>query len=105
MELLHRFPNAGIPLGASLYWDALGLWREILVGLGRAAARGPIASVGVTTWGVDYALLDRGGGLLDMPHHYRDRRSAGLIAAEIGRMSRERLYELTGIQFLDTNSL
>jgi rhamnulokinase len=73
MELLHRFANAGVPVGTSLDWDALGLWREMLDGLGRAAMRGPIASVGVTTWGVDYALLDPGGGLLNMPHHYRDR--------------------------------
>lgn len=105
MELLHRFPNAGVPLGASLYWDALGLWREMLEGLRRAAAHGRIASVGVTTWGLDYALLDRGGGLLDMPHHYRDRRNAGMIETEAGRIPRQRLYELTGIQFLEMNAL
>lgn len=57
MEVLHRFANTGVPLGTSLYWDALGLWREMLDGLGRAAVRGPIASVGVTTWGVDYARV------------------------------------------------
>lgn len=105
LELLHRFPNAGVPLGESLYWDVLGLWREVMEGLRRAAEHGRIASVGVTTWGLDYALLDVGGGLLDMPHHYRDHRNAGMLAGEIARMPRERLYELTGIQFLDFNTL
>ena len=57
-EIVHRFANRAIPLGRHLYWDMLGLWREIREGLKRAAAQARIASIGVTTWGVDYALLD-----------------------------------------------
>src|SRR5689334_21802147 len=60
LEEVHRFPNAPISAGGTLYWDALGLWHEVTRGLRMAADRagGEIAGVAVDGWGVDFALLD-----------------------------------------------
>ena len=58
VEVLHRFPNGGVPVAGGLYWDILGLWREVLQGLKLAGQRGEVASLGVNSWAVDYGLLD-----------------------------------------------
>lgn len=108
VEIIHRFPNGGVPVpdsgGGGLYWDILGLWREVLTGLTLAARRGPVASVGVTSWAVDYALLDEGGRLLGGVHHYRDSRTDGVMEAFLAQMPREEVYAHTGIQFLPFNT-
>ncbi|GBF06179.1 rhamnulokinase, rhaB [Deinococcus aerius] len=104
VEVLHRFPNGGVLVRGGLYWDVLGLWREILHGLRLAAGHGPIHSVGVDSWAVDYALLDEHDLLLDGVHHYRDRRTDGVMEAVTARVGREVIYGATGIQFLPFNT-
>ena len=92
-EVLHRFANGPVTVPfrqhARLYWDVLGLWREILHGLKLAGEQvrhrgGRVVSVGVDSWAVDYALLDQDGQLLDGVHHYRSARTAGIMA-EVSR--------------------
>lgn len=104
-EIVHRFTNRAVPLGRHLFWDMLGLWREIRDGLKRAAAQAPVASVGVTTWGVDYALLDRDGLAIDMVHSHRDPRNEGGYVLAERRVSRDAIYRATGIQFMPLNTL
>src|ERR1035437_2423989 len=60
---VHRFPNEPVRYNGELHWDMPRLWHEVQAGLHAAAVGGPIASVGVDTWGVDYALLGEGGVL------------------------------------------
>src|SRR5947209_7883707 len=73
LEVVHRFPNGGVRTLDTLHWDALRLHGEMLIGLRKCALeQGGIDSVGVDTWGVDFALLGRGGHLLGNPRHYRD---------------------------------
>src|ERR1041384_4095841 len=73
LDVVHRFANGGVPTLGTLHWDVLGLGREILAGLRKAEAEhGPLASVGVDTWGVDFAFLSKDGSLLGNPRHYRD---------------------------------
>ena len=62
-------------------------------------------SVGVDTWGCDYALLGERGNLLENPYHYRDARTDGVMEAVFERVGRERIYAITGIQFLPFNTL
>ena len=62
-------------------------------------------SVGLDTWGVDFALLDRNGTLLSNPYHYRDSRTDGMLDEAFRRLSREKIFEHTGIQFLQINTL
>ncbi len=99
-----RFPNAPVRDNGSLRWDIRRLWTEIRAGLGRSADRKP-ESIGVDTWGCDYALLDSRGELVEAPYHYRDVRTDGVMEAVWQRVSKEEIYSITGIQFLVFNTL
>ncbi|RLL68473.1 rhamnulokinase family protein [Streptomyces sp. Z26] len=98
----HRFPNRPVRAGGTLHWDVLALYRGVLDGL-RAA--GPVASVGIDSWAVDYGLLDADGALLGNPVHYRDARTDG-AAEEVARvLPPAELYAATGLQHLPFNTV
>jgi rhamnulokinase len=99
-----RFPNQPVRQGRSLRWDIDRLWGEIRRGLD-CASSSPLESVGVDTWGCDYALLDERGTLLENPYHYRDTRTDGVMEAVWQRVCRDKIYSITGIQFLVFNTL
>jgi rhamnulokinase len=107
LEEIDRFPNCPVCVLDSLYWDVLRLWSEIEHGLGLAAkAYGDdIVSAGVDTWGVDFGLLDADDTLLGNPYHYRDRRTDGMMETAFQIVPRAEIYERTGIQFMQLNSL
>ncbi len=103
----HRFGNGPVAVNESLHWDLLRLWSDVQEGL-RAAAHdgaGPIASVGVDTWGVDFGLLGRGDVLLGNPYHYRDARTAGLLARLCQEIGRDTIFIETGLQFMELNTI
>ena len=104
LEELHRFSNPGIRVLGSLHWDPLRLFDEMKVGLRAAAAHMPV-SLGVDTWGVDYALLDRNGVLVGNPYHYRDSRTNGVMERVMEIVPREEIFEHTGLQFMQLNTL
>lgn len=89
----------------SLVWDFLRFWQEIKSAIQKARHIGEITSLGVDTWGVDFALLDEKGALIQYPYHYRDSRTEGMMEMAFKRLSRERIYEITGIQFMQLNTL
>ncbi|MFI5262520.1 MAG: rhamnulokinase family protein [Candidatus Limnocylindrales bacterium] len=102
----HRFANEPVTLPDGLHWDVLRLYREITEGLRRAARLAPgLVSVGVDGWGVDYGLLDASGRLLGNPYHYRDERTVAGMARVRARVPRERLYAVTGTQFMPINTV
>ena len=105
VDILHRFPNGGVPVRGQLYWDMLGLWREVLHGLKLASTRGDIQSVGVNSWAVDYGLIDEGGEWLEQVHHYRSPRLNGVMERVRAQLSDAVIYSATGIQFLPFNTL
>lgn len=105
LEDVHRFANVPVRVGGTLHWDVLRLWGDVAAGLRKAGAEGPIASVGVDTWGVDLALLDSRGRLLANPVHYRDARTAGTLELAFSRVPRDEIYGVTGIQFMEINTL
>jgi rhamnulokinase len=100
-----RFANEPLHLDGSLRWDAPRLRRHIENGLAQASAAGPVESIGVDTWGCDYGLVGAGGELVGLPYHYRDARTDGVMEEVIARLTRERIYGVTGIQFLPFNTL
>jgi len=104
---IHRFPNPMLSLFGRLHWDPYLLYAEIVEGLRKAAAACPegIASVAVDTWGVDFGLLARDGSLLGLPFAYRDLRNVRAMEEFLAKVPRDRVYALTGIQFLPFNSL
>lgn len=104
---LHRFPNEMINVRGSLHWDILGLYREMLQAMRILAANysGSPTSIGIDTWGVDFAFLDSLGNLVGMPFAYHDPRTKGAMEEVFSRIPRARLYQLTGTQFLPFNSV
>jgi rhamnulokinase len=102
-EEIHRFPNTPVQTRGTLHWDVLRLWHEITTGI--HAAGQDVAGIGVDTWGVDYALLDRDGNLLANPVHYRDSRTDGMPEWVFERVPRRTVFERTGIQFMVINTL
>ncbi len=101
----HRFPNEPVALPDGLHWDALRLFHDLTAGLRRAARDGPLAGMGVATWGVDFALLDRDGALLGNPYHYRDRRTEGILDDALRLITRDELFRRTGGQPMRINTL
>ncbi|HMF61156.1 MAG TPA: rhamnulokinase family protein [Vicinamibacterales bacterium] len=99
-----RFLNEPVRHRRSLQWDVLRLWLEIRRGMDRASEHAP-ESVGIDTWGCDYALVGEHGDLLENPYHYRDARTEGVMEEVWQRVSREQIYAVTGIQFLTFNTL
>ena len=106
LDEVHRFPNEPVRLPDGLHWDVLSLYREALAGVARAARAEPgLRSIGVDSWAVDYGLLDADGRLLGNPYAYRDKRTSIGVARVHARVSHERLYARTGLQFLPFNTI
>jgi rhamnulokinase len=104
LDEVSRFPNEPVQWNGTWQWDILRLWLEVKRGLDRVSGT-RLTSVGVDAWGVDYALLGERGNLLENPYHYRDARNAGIMQAVFERVSREKIYAVTGIQFIQINTL
>ncbi|MCB0240534.1 MAG: rhamnulokinase, partial [Anaerolineae bacterium] len=70
---LHRFANGPVNVLGNLHWDPLQLWAEIKIGLARYGQQysQPLTCIGLDTWGVYFALLDKAGRMLGNPFHYR----------------------------------
>lgn len=104
---VHRFVNEPVTLyegkPASVHWDVLRLWADMCRGL--QAYAGDVAGISVDTWGVDFALLDKHHKLLANPYHYRDNRNDGMLERTFAKVSREDIYQHTGIQFMQINTL
>jgi rhamnulokinase len=106
LDVVHRFPNGPVQTLDTMHWDALRLYGEMLTAMRKAAAEhGDIASVGVDTWGVDFALLGRDGQMLGNPRHYRDPHTETIIDEAACRVPRLDIFRQTGIQFMRFNTL
>lgn len=103
--IVYRFENGPVRHNdGSLRWDWTRIVAEVTHGLELGIASGPVASIGVDAWGVDYGLLDGDGDLLSLPFAYRDDRTRGWqqVAERIGVTH---LYQATGIQLMPINTV
>ena len=105
LEEVHRFSNDPVSVGGTVYWDVLRLFYEIKQGIIKAKIAGGFDSIGIDTWGVDFGLIDSEGKLMENPVHYRDARTVGLVDEAFKTMPKEQLYGITGIQFMELNTL
>lgn len=105
LEEVHRFSNDPVSVGGTVYWDVLRLFYEIKQGIIKAKIAGGFDSIGIDTWGVDFGLIDSEGKLMENPVHYRDARTVGLVDEAFKTMPKEKLYGITGIQFMELNTL
>jgi len=107
LELDHvaRFPNGPVRLASGLHWDLTGLYRDLPGGLADAFRRdSAVASIGVDSWAVDYALL-RGDRLLGEPFHYRDERNERGAESVHRVVPFHELYRRNGLQYLPFNTV
>ena len=108
LEEAFRFPNGAVRVLGNLHWGPLRLFSEMKQGLSQISQQygQDFASVGVDTWGIDYALLDRDGNLVGNPYCYRDARTEGMMDEAFKHISRQEIFEQSGgIQFLSINTL
>ncbi|MCU0646286.1 MAG: rhamnulokinase [bacterium] len=104
---LHRFPNGMIDILGKLRWNIVDLFENIKQGMKVCASEITTkpASIAVDTWGVDYGLFAADGNMLGLPYGYRDARTDGMMDEFFKIIPRDRVYELTGIQFMQLNTL
>ena len=113
LEEIHRFGNGPIKENGSLRWDFDRLLLEVKTGIAKAAkqegklapAEAGVAGIGVDSWGVDFGLIGADGKLLEKPYHYRDSRTNGMMEKAFALMGKRRIYDCTGIQFMQLNSV
>jgi rhamnulokinase len=107
LEEVTRFPNNLIEQGGHYYWDIHALYFEIIGGLKEVARRGlEISSIGIDTWGVDFVLIGDDGAILRNPRAYRDTVTFSAMDDYLSHVvSRREVYDITGIQFLNFNSI
>jgi rhamnulokinase len=106
-EEIARFNNGIIPVGEHFHWNILGIYNILKNSLKTCAVEGKFqpASIGIDTWGVDFGLLAGDGSLLGEPYAYRDPHTGGMMDEYFKLVPREKVYDLTGIQFMQFNSL
>ena len=107
MEEINRFSNHLIEVTGHYYWDIYELYRNIIEGLKLASRKEgvEIVSIGIDTWGVDFVCVGKDGQFLRQPYSYRDPHTDGAPEEFFSRVPRKHVYELTGIQVMNFNSL
>ena len=106
LDEITRFANPIVPLGGHLFWNLPHLYNEVLEGLRKVADSGvAIDSIGIDTWGCDFAFFGKDGQLLGLPYCYRDSHTDGAQERFFSKMPSEELYRRTGIQFMNFNSV
>lgn len=104
---MHRFQNKIVNVFDNLHWNILYLFEELKTGIIKAVEKGytDISSIAVDTWGVDFGLVTEDDQLLGFPFSYRDSRTNGILEKAFRLMPKDKIYDLTGIQFLQINTV
>ena len=107
LDEVHRFPTHNYVKDGEFHWDIKRIFSEIIIGLKSAVEKHETVfeSLAVDTWGVDYAMIDENGELLNDPFHYRDDRTDNIINIFFDVISEAELYKKTGIQTMQFNTI
>lgn len=107
LKEIHRFDNQMVEINGSFFWNIFNLFGELKTGLKKCIHEFGVQpeSVGVDTWGVDIALLDRNGMIVGLPYAYRDPRTDNAMEEFFKIIPKKELYLMTGIQFMQFNTL
>lgn len=103
---IYRFPNAIMELHGKFYWNIYKIYDHLKDALTVCVKEKiKIDSIGIDTWGVDFGYIGKDGSLLGLPRAYRDPYTMGAPESFFKRVPAGQLYDLTGIQFMNFNSL
>ncbi|MBQ7213473.1 MAG: rhamnulokinase [Bacteroidales bacterium] len=106
MEEISRFPNGIVGVLDHYHWDIVSIFNNLKESLAICARKNiKPESIGIDTWGVDFGFLGEDGALLGLPYAYRDPHTVGMMEEYFKLLPSKRVYELTGIQFMNFNSL
>ena len=106
LEEINRFKNGLVPIGGHDHWNLIRLYESMIEAFKVCANSDVrIESIGVDSWGVDFALLAADESLMGLPVAYRDKRNDGMMEKLFEKMPKEKVYEKTGIQFMKFNSI
>ena len=106
MKELTRFPNTLLEIHGKYYWDIFGLYKSMIEGLKECKKKGfKLTSIGIDTWGVDFGYIGKDGTILGLPRAYRDPYTDGAPEDYFKIIPKDKVYQLTGIQFMNFNSL
>ena len=106
LKELTRFPNNLIEINGHYYWDIYALYFEIIKGLKEAKNNNvTITSIGIDTWGVDFVCVADDNSI-SQPIAYRDPHTFEAMEDYLNNVkTRDQVYNITGIQFLNFNSI
>jgi rhamnulokinase len=106
MKEIYRFPNAIFELHGKYYWNVYSIYDHFKKALAECAKQHVVLdSMGIDTWGVDVGYLADDGTLLGLPRSYRDPYTVGAPEKLFKTISRKELYDTTGIQIMNFNTL
>ncbi len=106
LKEVHRFANGFVKKDRHDRWDIDHLIEEIFIGLEKVKQLGITeVKLGIDTWAVDYVLIDMDGQKICDPISYRDHRTDNTVADLTSVVSKAVIYQKTGIQFLNFNTL
>ncbi len=106
MKELTRFPNMTLPIHGKFYWNIYSLYDAMRAGLVAAGKEGlKVDAIGIDTWGVDIVCFGKDGAPLGCPRAYRDPYTEGMPEEFFKKVSRKEVYDLTGIQIMNFNTL
>lgn len=107
LKEIHRFQNQMLLLHGHYHWNIYSLFNELKKGLTLCLRQEKVQpdSIGIDTWGVDYGLVTPDGFLAGLPFAYRDHRTDQAMAQFFERMNAVKTYQLSGIQFMQFNTL
>ena len=106
LKEIYRFSNGAVKRDGKMVWDTEELFKNIVEGLKECGKLGVVPySVGIDTWGVDYALLDGDGKLISEVFSYRDDRTSVSMLETEKVVPFKKLYEVTGIQRAQYNTI
>lgn len=99
LEEIFRFKNGAVEKDGKFIWDHESLFCSIVEGLKKCKEVGKIpCSIGIDTWGVDYALLDSNDQLIGEIYSYRDERTQKVFDEVHSIVSEKDAYAISGIQ-------
>ena len=106
LKEIYRFDNGAEKVGDKLVWNIEKLFSNIVAGIKECKKLGVTPySVGVDTWGVDYALLDANNNIIGEVYSYRDDRTLNMTEKSQEVVSFNELYSHTGIQHAVYNTV
>ena len=106
IEIVHRFSHEIIEdVDGDILWNWKLITSQVLIGIEKSLSQGFPISLAIDSWAVDYGLLDNEDRLISKVHSYRDPRTFTVFDELVSRIGKERIYQDTGIQFLNFNTL